>query len=1614
MIKRFILLFSLLAVFITDSKAQTPDPAHSDNACAANLFCSQSRLNGYANKIQLPDPTKIPYPKPKGFCGTMDGPSWFRFVANSPTLELRFNYLNCGSGTSGFQAAIFSTTNCSDTAAFTIISNCINITGATGSDNLLANGLINGNTYYLMIDGFSGSQCDYNIAVIQGTIKTVSSGDLSAPLAIYGPKDICNLSNSAVYSIPKNAKATGYNFSISINGNPPIGGIQPDSFYKVNAAFTPIGSAIVTANYVNNCFNGPTTTLNVNIGSSTSIDLPPITLNFGQSKMAADSTFAYGAVPLSSDVTDEVYFSRPDNTFSGCDTSFHVTVKRLAKTVGGRAYFLRPGETLTLGGTTYSVSASNCNFILAGSGDTIYNAVQTYVLTPASPNLTCNSVRLRVNKTDSCANVRHFKAYNWYVVNGSGSLSPYGTTNDNVLTSNADSFVVIIRDSVIINGKPESGSKIYTDTLKVRVTGVGSADVPPQPTTITGSPNVCQGSTVTYSLSTSPPEADSIIWSLLRGSGTILSGQGTQSITVRWSGSTIRDTLRVVGKNACFTGASRDLVVNITNFPNFNAGADATICGTATTLNAVSGGGSGNWTNAAGNPSVAAFQNATSANSQVTTTNSGIYRLIWSETKGSCSISDTVAIRFNPVPQVTAGSLRDSCNTSRTQAFARFNVSGGTSPVNVYFGGTNNIAGTITNGQFQSVGFTPGNYTFDVRDVNNCSPATSVQGTQACIACTTNAGSMQAGNLSICEGDSARAIYLGGSTLEPDDTLHFVLHTSDPKTGIIARSKTPIFGFQAGMSYETVYYISAVAGNKTATGADVTDFCYSSSTARLIQVVFHKKPTAVMAVVDSNLCSGNCSVINFTLTGRSPYTVSAKLSDPTTRDTSFNFTNNASSITYCPTKNTAFRLFSIKDANNCVDSVGVNRTVNFTVSQPVNAGKDSTLTVCSGIDTTMILPLLLRGGNLGGTWTETSATPSVGGAFNATLATFRTRNQAAGIYKFRYIVKPLAGSACLPDTAFITVNIQARPKADAGPDAIIDCFNPIIMIGGNTPVGNNITIQWSSLKGNLSGNAPEQEVSQADTYIISATSNGCTSRDSVVVTIDTIAPKAVIKPIKDSLTCLRDTITLDGSASSPSGIVYLWAFNGAPFDANPTTVASFGGTYELGVIKTSNGCISTQTIEVKENRTNPTVFIEQPKKLNCRDTIVSLNALSSSNGAAYTFKWTSQQRGHFKSDSTTLEPKVDSSGLYKLVITDKRNGCSDSTTMRVIREVDVPLANAFVADSLDCYHKTVNLSARGSTLGVGLTYEWIANPGRIVSGETSINAIADEPGMYYFIATNGRTGCAAIDSVAVFRNEKRPESINFTTKKPACYGEQNGSLTISSTVGGTSPYLYSLDGKVYTTRKAFTNLNAGQYKLYVQDASGCVLDSTFNVSQDRQIGVSMGLDTTIKLGDSILLVVGVNTPNVKRVIWSSYTDSLCAKDSACLQQWVRPVRQTTYKVTVRDTAGCKATGSVTVSINKTRPVFMANVFSPNNDGNNDIFMVNGSQVVKIIKRFQVFDRWGERVSDYQNFQPDNPAFGWDGKFNGKDVQSGVYPYFVEVEYLDGAVELIEGSITLMR
>jgi hypothetical protein len=62
----------------------------------------------------------------------------------------------------------------------------------------------------------------------------------------------------------------------------------------------------------------------------------------------------------------------------------------------------------------------------------------------------------------------------------------------------------------------------------------------------------------------------------------------------------------------------------------------------------------------------------------------------------------------------------------------------------------------------------------------------------------------------------------------------------------------------------------------------------------------------------------------------------------------------------------------------------------------------------------------------------------------------------------------------------------------------------------------------------------------------------------------------------------------------------------------------------------------------------------------------------------------------------------------------------------------------------------------------------------------------------------------------------------------------------------------------------------------------------------------------------------------------------------------------------------------------------------------------------------VYSRWGELVHEYFNFAPNNPAAGWNGKFNGQDLNPGVFGWYALVELIDGRVVLYEGDVTVKR
>ena len=123
-----------------------------------------------------------------------------------------------------------------------------------------------------------------------------------------------------------------------------------------------------------------------------------------------------------------------------------------------------------------------------------------------------------------------------------------------------------------------------------------------------------------------------------------------------------------------------------------------------------------------------------------------------------------------------------------------------------------------------------------------------------------------------------------------------------------------------------------------------------------------------------------------------------------------------------------------------------------------------------------------------------------------------------------------------------------------------------------------------------------------------------------------------------------------------------------------------------------------------------------------------------------------------------------------------------------------------------------------------------------------------------------------------------------------------------------------------------------------------------------------------------------------------------------------PQQTTTYVLTVIDEFIQQTTDTVTVYVDEgcgTQPLYVANIFTPNGDGNNDVLYVRSQYVSEI--SFTVYNRWGNRV-----FESSAPDTGWDGKTNGKECPAGVYFYVVEVTFENGQRASKTGNVTLVR
>lgn len=104
---------------------------------------------------------------------------------------------------------------------------------------------------------------------------------------------------------------------------------------------------------------------------------------------------------------------------------------------------------------------------------------------------------------------------------------------------------------------------------------------------------------------------------------------------------------------------------------------------------------------------------------------------------------------------------------------------------------------------------------------------------------------------------------------------------------------------------------------------------------------------------------------------------------------------------------------------------------------------------------------------------------------------------------------------------------------------------------------------------------------------------------------------------------------------------------------------------------------------------------------------------------------------------------------------------------------------------------------------------------------------------------------------------------------------------------------------------------------------------------------------------------------------------------------------------------CVDSMAMDMCIRDSEAIFIADVFSPNGDGNNDVLFVRGPTITEL--DLTIYDRWGAPL-----FRTNSVDQGWDGTVRGALAASGVYLYTLVARTTEGDRIERTGNITLVR
>jgi gliding motility-associated-like protein len=286
------------------------------------------------------------------------------------------------------------------------------------------------------------------------------------------------------------------------------------------------------------------------------------------------------------------------------------------------------------------------------------------------------------------------------------------------------------------------------------------------------------------------------------------------------------------------------------------------------------------------------------------------------------------------------------------------------------------------------------------------------------------------------------------------------------------------------------------------------------------------------------------------------------------------------------------------------------------------------------------------------------------------------------------------------------------------------------------------------------------------------------------------------------------------------------------------------------------------------------------------------------------------------------------------------------------------------------------------------------------------NTLENIPAGEYAYTAIDANGCELTETVII--TEPSFEEPDINVQDISCFGEADGRIEVLSP--GGAGFTYSLNNAGFQSDSLFTGLESGIYPLLIQDPDGCITELAVSIVQAPSVLVTASEDAVIDLGE-VIPIEAFGHPSVTEYIWTPSNSLDCP---TCPFANATPLETTVYEILVFNENGCEDRDSVLIEVLKPEHVYIPNGFSPNGDGINDEFLVFGGTSIQVVEYMRVFNRWGGMVFDADNIAPNDPSAGWDGRQNGKVLNSGVYVYLIKVQYIDGREKVFKGEVTLVR